>query len=224
MVPPTGVRSARTFANFIFDFDGTLVDSARDVLDCLRKAFETCGISLHSYDSRIIMQFQLMETIAALAPAITTGERERVAERFREIYDSIDYPNTVLMPTVVELLSRLRERAAGMYIVSNKRAVPTLRILNKLNVRNFFTGVFNPDMYVTDKRMNKKELLAHALEKHSLPKETTVYIGDSEADVTAARGNDISAVAVENGYGDVADFTIKPDHTVQKIIEILTLS
>lgn len=223
-VPPTGVRSARTFTNFIFDFDGTLVDSARDVLDCLQKAFETCGVTVRSYDLRITMQFQLMDAIAALAPSLTGAERKRVAERFRAIYDAIDYPNTRLMPTVAALLAKLKERSSAMFIVSNKRAVPTVRILDKFNLRLLFTDVFNPDMFNDGNNRTKSQLLALALKKHSLEKAMTAYIGDSEGDLIAAKENGVLAVAVQNGYGDISSYKIRPDRTVRRIIEILTVS
>ena len=209
--------------NVIFDFDGTLVDSLQDVLDCLKLAFEKCGVTVKSYDTGKIMHLQLRETIGTIAPGITVKQTDQVITRFKNIYDSIDYPNTRLMPTVAELLPKLYERSVAMFIVSNKRQVPTIRILEKLNIRHFFKGIFNPDMYEGEKWMTKSELLAHALRKYSLPKDLTAYIGDSEVDVTAAKENGIRAIAVKNGYGDVAAFTIKPDSLFQQINEILNV-
>ena len=222
-MPPTGGRSARTIKNFIFDFDGTLADTRRDVLDSLKLAFKECGVTGQSYDTGKILQFQLREAVSAIAPDITAEQTERVISRFREVYDASTYPNTGLMPTVAELLPELEERSKGMFIVSNKRAVPTIRILDKFNLRRFFSGIFNSDMDEGGKTVTKRELLSRALEKHSLAKRETAYIGDSEGDVIAAKENGVLAVAVENGYGDIPLFTIKPDYTVRRIIEILTV-
>jgi phosphoglycolate phosphatase len=127
------------------------------------------------------------------------------------------------MPTVAELLPKLKERSTGMFIVSNKRAVPTIRILDKFHLRRFFTGIFNPDMYEGGKTMTKRELLSRALETHSLAKSETAYIGDSEVDITAAKENGLLAVAVENGYGNIPSFKTKPDYTIRQIIEVLTV-
>jgi len=222
-VPPTGGRSVRTIKNFVFDFDGTLVDSLRDVLDSLKLAFKECGVTVQSYDTGKILQFQLREAVCALAPDSTAEQTERVISRFREIYDTSTYPNTGLMPTVAELLPKLKERSTGMFIVSNKRAVPTIRILDNFHLRRFFTGIFNSDIYEGEKTLTKRELLALALEKHSLAKSETAYIGDSEGDVTAAKENGVLAIAVKNGYGDIPSFKIKPDYIVYRIIEILTV-
>ena len=207
--------------NFIFDFDGTLVNSFQDVLDSLKLAFKKCGITVKAYDTGKIMQLQLRETIGAIAPGIAAEQTVQVIGTFKGIYDSSDYPNTRLMPTVAELLPKLKERSVGMCIVSNKRQVPTIRILEKLNIRHFFKEIFNPDMYAGEKWMSKSELLAHALEKYSLSTDSTAYIGDSEGDVTVAKENGLRSIIVKNGYGDLTAFKVQPDFAVQQIYEIL---
>jgi phosphoglycolate phosphatase len=209
--------------NIVFDFDGTLVDSLQDVLDSLKIAFEQCGIVVQSYAPEKIMQFQLKDAIAAIAPKITVEQRDRVIGRFREIYDSGDYPNTTLMPTVADLLPKLKKRSIGMFIVSNKRQLPSFRILDKLSVRHFFTGIFNPDMYAGKKWVTKGELIAHAIKTHSISKNSAVYVGDSEGDVKAAKENGVRAIVVSNGYGAVSTFKIRPDFIIRQISEILTV-
>lgn len=210
-------------SNIIFDFDGTLVDTLRDVRDSLKRAFEKCNIAAENYAAEIIVQLQLREAIQSIAPGITAEQMEMVVGRFREIYDSSDYPCTKLMPTVDELLSKLKEQNIGMYIVSNKRRVPTLRILDKFNCRCFFTGIFNPDMYEGKKLMSKSGLIAHAIEKHALPKDFAVYVGDSETDVIAAKENGVVSVAVTNGYGRVKEFKTRPDHVIPTIFDLLAM-
>jgi phosphoglycolate phosphatase len=236
MVPPTGVRCVRVYIfpfiprvdpvllkNFVFDFDGTLVDTLDDVLESLKNAFQQCGVAAPAFNTGKIMQLQLREAVRAVAPGLTAERTEQVISRFREIYDASTYPNTRLMPTVTELLPKLKERSAGMFIVSNKRAVPTIRILDKFHLSRFFTGIFNSDMYEGGKTVSKSELLARAIKKHSLAKNATAYIGDSEGDITAAKENGVKSIAVQNRYGDISSFRSKPDCTVRRIIEILTV-
>ena len=210
-------------SNVIFDFDGTLVDSLKDVLESLKLAFEKCGFTVSSLDTGKIIQMQLREAIRSMTPDLTTEQTDRVIGRFKKIYDTIDYPNSRLMPTVTDLLPELKDRSVGMFIVSNKRTVPTLRILDKFAIRHFFTGIFNPDMYGDGKRMTKSELLALALEEHSLSKDSTAYVGDSEIDVTAAKENGLLSIIVKNGYGNVTTFKDQPDYTVHQIIGILNV-
>jgi phosphoglycolate phosphatase len=217
------MKGSMLLKNAVFDFDGTLVDSRRDVLDSLTKAFKKCGLPAATYASPEIVQFQLREAIAAIAPRLPAEQIEKVIGAFREMYDECGYPHTRLMPGVAGLLPKLKDRSVGMFIVSNKRAVPTLRILDKFNIRRFFTGIFNPDMDGAGTPPSKSELLARVLKKYSLARNATAYIGDAEGDVVAAKENGITAIAVNNGYGTTASFKVRPDRIVRRINEILTV-
>jgi phosphoglycolate phosphatase len=191
------------------------------VLDCLAKAFTWFGLEHAPFDSSKILQFQLRDAVRAALPGITPEKTELVAGRFREIYDASDYPATRLMDTVDRLLPELSKRGKALFIVTNKRRTPTVRIMEKFNIGRFFTGVFNPDMPGDRSTMTKGELLARAVETYSLEKATTAYVGDMETDMAAAKENGVLAIAVQNGYGDTASFNVKPDYTARAITEIL---
>lgn len=208
-------------ANCIFDFDGTLVDSLADVLDSLKKAFLEAGIKAKSFDVEEIMQQQLKEAIDKIAPGITPEQTGMVMASFRKIYDSIDYPKTRLKPGAAGLLPKLKEMSIGMYIVSNKRHVPTVRILNKFGLGHFFIDILNPDLHGLEKPASKPRLLAMLLNKRSIDTATAVYIGDSQVDVTAAKENGLRSIVVANGYGKVEGFDVKPDFTIHTLTEIL---
>jgi phosphoglycolate phosphatase len=207
----------------IFDFDGTLVDSREDILASLLYAFESCKVSTRTVEQEIIMQSQLPDTVEAMAPGISDEVRALVMGRFKERYDASGFPTTRLLPTVVRGLEALRAESIPCFIVSNKRRVPMVRLLDKLGIGRYFADLFNPDMYDEEKRITKTALLAHALEKHHIPKETTAYIGDMEVDVVAAKANGIIAIVVKNGYGKVEGFKVRPDYAVAELIEIVGL-
>jgi phosphoglycolate phosphatase len=207
----------------IFDFDGTLVDSQKDVFESLNHAFVSCGITVKALDPEIIMQQHLPDAIKSAAPEITGEQCERVISAFKEHYDKSNFPNTRLMPGALDLLIELKERAIPCFIISNKRRIPMLRILDKFKLRAFFTDIFNPDRYSDQKaKKTKSQLIAAAIEKHNLPKAETAYIGDMEVDVIAAKENGLIAVAVINGYGKVATYRIQPDFTMRRISEVLS--
>jgi phosphoglycolate phosphatase-like HAD superfamily hydrolase len=204
----------------IFDFDGTLVDSLMDVLESLKTAFDRCGISADLADGEKVVQLQLREAIAAVSPGITPEQTETVVGVFRDIYDSSDYPNTALMPGAREALQEFAEKGIGMYIVSNKRRLPTLRILDKFGIRSFFFDIFNPDLPGLDKPATKPRLIAMLLKKRSIRKDAAVYVGDSEGDVKAARENGVAAVIVANGYGKTEGFSVRPDFAIRRLRDL----
>jgi phosphoglycolate phosphatase len=205
----------------IFDFDGTLVDSLEDVLDSLKAAFVTAGIKANTFNVEEIMQQQLKEAVEKIAPGITAEQTEKVMASFRKIYDSIDYPKTALKPGAAELLPKLKEKSIGIYIVSNKRHVPTVRILDKFGLRHFFIDILNPDLHGLQKPTSKPQLLAMLLQKHAIDNQHAVYVGDSQVDVTAARENGLVSFIVANGYGKVDGFSVKPDHQINTLTGVL---
>jgi phosphoglycolate phosphatase len=213
-----------TIDHCMFDFDGTLVDSLGDVLACLKTAFKKVGIPVDTIDVSLVMQLQLRESIASIAPGMSAREIAEVIDEFRIAYDTGGLPATKPMPGVIRLLDDLRARSIGMSIVSNKRQLPTLRILDKFGLRGHFTAVYNPDMYPGEPVMTKPSMIARAITDQKLSSEATIYIGDSEADVRAASENGLVSIIAANGYGGIDSFKMRPTHVVKEISDILTIA
>ena len=212
-----------TIRHCMFDFDGTLVDTLNDVIECLTLAFEKAGVPVGPVHVPTIMQLQLREAIASIVPSCSEDQVERVVGEFRKLYDASSYPATLLMPGVVGLLAELRSRSIGRSIVSNKRHIPTLRILDKFGIREEFDAVYNPDMVPGAPVMTKSRMIGRALEEQRLVKEQTLYIGDSEIDVIAADENRIASVIVTGGYGKIDGFKRRPTQVVRMIADIVSL-
>lgn len=206
----------------IFDFDGTLVDSQRDVFASLTHAFGSCGITVKPLDPEIIMQQQLPDAVRLSVPGIADAQRDMVINAFIEHYDRSDYSNTMLMPGVMELLAGFKERSVQMFIVSNKRAKPMFRILDRLKLRDFFIDFFNPDMDPGPTK-TKSQLIATVINKYRLSISETTYVGDMEVDVIAAKENGLIAVAVVNGHGKTDAYKIRPDYVFHRISEVLAI-
>ncbi len=212
-----------TIRHCMFDFDGTLVDTLDDILAALKSAFAKCGVPVESLRVAAIMQLQLREAVASIAPQSNPAMIDAVVAEFKTIYDADDYPTTKLMTGVAVLLPELKARLIGMSIVSNKRHVPTVRMLEKFGVRAFFDAVYNPDMNPGKPVMTKSQMIGRAIAEQGLSRETTLYIGDSELDVLAADENGLASVIVANGYGGIAQFKFRPAYVVKEISGILAM-
>jgi phosphoglycolate phosphatase len=204
----------------IFDFDGTLIDSKKDVFESLMHAFSVCGVPINPPDAAIIMQKQLPDALQYAAPDLSREKRVSIIEAFKKHYDASEYPNTTLMPGARDLLETCARRSIPCSIVSNKRQFPMLRILNRFNLQYYFTAVYNPDA-IDGKKFTKSQLLAYALKEQRLNRRTTAYIGDMEADILAARENGMISIAVTNGYGADAAKATSPDFVVKDLSEML---
>jgi phosphoglycolate phosphatase len=211
-----------TITSLIFDFDGTLVDSRKDVMDSLLHAFSACGITLDQPDSSIFMQLQLSDAINYAVPQASREKRNEIIASYKNHYDKSEYAHTQPMPGARELLSACRRKAIPCSIVSNKRHFPMVRILEKLGLRDYFGAFFNHDS-INGKILKKPELLAYALSNQHLDPWSTAYIGDMEVDIRAAKENGMISIAVTNGYDAEGAKKSGPDFVVRDLTGVLEL-
>ena len=183
------------FKNALFDLDGTIIDSIQDILSCTQKAYEKEGIiGINPEQKQTTLP--LLEYLRSLTPGLDTEIIEKVADNFRKVYDSSDYPKTKLYPLIKELLAELVEKGISIYLVTNKRLPPTLKILNKFGLK--FKAVVAPDLF-EDRKMNKIEMIAYLIKNEKIRAQDAIYIGDAVSDVKSAGANGIVSLAVTYG-------------------------
>jgi phosphoglycolate phosphatase len=185
----------------LLDLDGTLVDSAPAILSALRAACASCGVTpVVPLDAGLIGP-----PLRAIIERVV-GEKDgpiiaRVEQAFRETYDLTGYRDTISYPLLRDALRRLRAAGNSLVLVTNKRRVPTLKILDLFGVAHEFDAVYTVDSFPPD-RLSKSQLVARALVE--LPGATlanTVMVGDTREDQTASVANSIGFIAVTYGYG-----------------------
>ena len=184
----------------LFDFDGTLIDSATSVLAGLQHALASASIEPRcTLDSSIIGP-PLRLTLAKLAGSDESALIDRLAAAFREHYDSDGYRHTEVYEGVPSMLKALNEAGIALYIVTNKRILPTLRILDHLGWRDWFEAVYALDA-LQPPAANKPQLVASVMKKHTLVADHTWMVGDSEEDRRSAEANGLRFFAASWGYG-----------------------
>jgi len=185
--------------NVLFDLDGTLIDSAEEITDCLNKAFGVNGLNKFVIDRSHIGP-PVQDMILAIAPDLEKNVLNNILKEFRSLYDNSRFLKTRLYNGVTELLEELQNRDIKSFIVTNKPWNPTRAILSKFRMDNF-ADVICPDIDSAGK-LSKSEMIAVIIEKWHLEKSETMMVGDTESDVLSARRNGIVTVALLNGYGD----------------------
>jgi phosphoglycolate phosphatase len=193
----------------LFDFDGTLIDSARSVLAGLGHALKSAGIAPKLPLDASIIGPPLKQTLARLAGTDEPALIDTMSAAFREHYDLEGYRDTDVYPGVPELLSGLHDAAIPLYIVTNKRIAPTRLILEHLGWLDWFTGVYALDA-LEPPAAHKPALVAHVLTKHALAQESTWMVGDSSEDRRSAELNGLRFFAANWGYGSAGDGLDKP--------------
>ncbi len=209
--------------NVMFDLDGTLIDSAGDIVECLEAAFRAAEVTERLPIVRARLGPPLAEIIAAVAPGLDRETTDRVIGNFRKLYDNSRFRRTHLKVGVSDTLDHLCKRGKGVFLVTNKPALPTKKIIEKLNV-DVFTDIMTPDAR-PGSSLGKADMIRILIGRWKLDRGSTLMVGDSASDVHAARDNGIRAAAVTDGYGDAEDIIrSKPDYVLIRCDAIIGLT
>lgn len=183
----------------IFDLDGTLIDSAPSILECLK-------IVLLDYKIKPIIPLTyriIGPPLDATLKNITGIDDEQIIagliDGFKKIYDIDGYKASICYEGVNQMLSNIASAGIGIHLVTNKRLKPTKKILEYFLWGNFFDSIYTLDS-VAHKFKSKSEMLETCLIEKNINPTTTIYIGDTNADFKAAKLNKIPFIFVEWGY------------------------
>src|SRR5260370_34541905 len=183
----------------IFDLDGTLIDSKRDLIFSVNAMLEEMGREqLHEDTISGYIGHGAPQLVGqALGNGATEAERERALKFFLAYYEDHKMDSTCTYPGVPEALEKLA--AFPMAILTNKPVRISVRILEGLGLAKYFPAVYGRNRFVTKNPdpLNTPTILRHL---GATPAET-MLIGDSEVDVQTARNAGTLAAAVNYGFG-----------------------
>ena len=204
------------YDGIIFDVDGTLWDSTGTVALAYNAAFEETGSTeLRVTADSIRREFgKPMDVIGEdLLPRLPKEERLRVMERCMELEDEYlrRYPPSPY-PGLEDTLQTLRG-AHRLFIVSNCQC-GYIELFLQLTI---LSDYFEDHLCWGDTGLLKAENIRLMAERHHLA--SPVYVGDIEADCTAAREAGTAFIWASYGFGNVR----RPDHTIRSIRELPSL-
>jgi phosphoglycolate phosphatase len=206
----------------LFDLDGTLVDSAPSIIGSFEAALAQEGIRpAVALDSSLIGP-PLRQTLRQLVGVDDDILIERLAGRFQDAYDTIGYRRTLPYADVAVSLHALRAAGMKLFIVTNKRALPTAKIIQFLGWGDLFEGSYSLDS-LTPAAQLKADLVRHILCEHRLVADHTCLVGDTVADAEAARENRLNFYGVAWGYGVFPDRADAEFRMLSDPAELVTL-
>ena len=201
---------------FIFDLDGTLIDSAETIISALRIAIIQHHVKpLVNIDESLIGP-SLRQIIIKLLGPNEISKTELVESSFKFHYDETEFKRARPYMGVSDLLGLMQKNAYELFIATNKRQNPTNKIINFLKWNDYFKNVYGLEGPLPAK--NKTELIRSILMVENLNPEDVYYIGDRVEDYEAASENKIRFVHAEWGYG-----TIKNVEAIKNPLELWTI-
>jgi phosphoglycolate phosphatase len=209
--------------DLIFDFDGTLIDSAPDLARALNRLLAELGrppLELAAV-RRLIGDGTpelVRRALAAGGAAVDPAAMPELFERYRGFYLATATAATRAYPGVPETLAALRAADYRMVVCTNKFQAPTMKILDFLDLTRFFDGVAGGDM-VPARKPDPRHLLAALALVGGVP-DQAVMVGDGINDVVAAKAAGIPTLLLDSGYGEIAASKLGGDRLLSAFSDI----
>ncbi|MCL2590211.1 MAG: HAD hydrolase-like protein [Betaproteobacteria bacterium] len=184
----------------VFDLDGTLIDSAEAILASYRTAFAVCGVVPVRDIEADIVGPPLSETLWLLAGSRDPVLIARLANAFKQSYDSEGLLKTLPYPGVSNMLQALRTAGRKLSIATNKRIRPTRSIIEHLRWGDIFDATYAFDIFMPP-LPNKAAMLGRLLTDQRIDVHQAVYVGDRIEDGEAAEANNLPFITASWGYG-----------------------
>jgi phosphoglycolate phosphatase len=213
-------------ALILFDFDGTLADTAPDLAAAANKQRQRRGLEPVPYEALRPLASQGARGLLRAALALQPGDPEFEATRaqFLEDYAASSTVHSRLFPGISELLDALRQAGHAWGIVTNKVTYLALPIVEHLGLAQHAAVVVCGDTAPRSKP--HPDPLLHAARAAGFEPADCIYVGDDLRDMQAARAAGMPAVAAAYGYlGGDADVTLwEADATAaspQELLEVI---
>jgi len=207
----------------IWDLDGTLVDSAPDLATALNTLLNEQGQHGHTVDSvRPMIGAGVAKLIergfrSARAP-LNEADRDELVPRFMEIYTACATDKTRLIPHAREILNHFYHAGFRQGLCTNKPYGVTMQILNALDIAGFFGSVVGGDS--TREKKPHALPLQTCMEQLNVCSSVSIMIGDSGADVGAARAAGIPVILVPDGYTGVPAASLGADFVTGSLADL----
>ena len=204
----------------LFDFDLTLADSTKGVIECVNFALD--GMDLPRADEDRIKHtigLSLKATFESLAGKNRSGDTDVFISRYVERADQIMADLTVVYDCVPDTAARLVETGFELGIVSTKFRYRIEDILEREGLSDRF-GVIVGGEDVTEHKPHPEGLLT-AVSRLRMKTRNVYYVGDSMVDALTAERAGIPFIAVLTGTTRENEFNELPNFAVIKDVSVL---
>jgi phosphoglycolate phosphatase len=207
----------------VFDLDGTLIDTAPDLIDTLNFILARQGLPVVPYDvarpliggggKGMIERALVLEGRNAAATDV-----ERLYTSFVDHYAAHIADRSRPFPGVVPALDHLAAAGHQLAVCTNKLEWLSKRLLDALQLSGRFAAICGQDTFGVQKP-DPQVFRATVLRAGGKP-DRAIMVGDSITDIRTARAACVPVVAVDFGYTDVPVGTLGPDRVIGSFAEL----
>ena len=206
-----------------FDLDGTLVDSAPDLIGSLNVMLHERRLATLSLKQARVMvgrgaRAMIEQGFAAAGEPLEPEETSALVRRFIAIYRERIAFESRPFEGVETALADLAGAGARLCVCTNKFTDLSVALLDALDLSRHFAAVIGPDLAPAPKP-DPRHLIA-AVEAAGGRADRAVMVGDSAADVGAARAAGIPSIVVSFGYTEIAPAELGGDWLIEHFSEL----
>ncbi len=205
------------FKLYLFDVDGTLLDSANDICGAVREALASAGVTevAESY-LRSFIGYHLHDMFFELFPHYSREDADALLATYRRIYLARGHMSTRPYNGVAGMLSAL----GGLKSTATTKSSETARaVLTQFGLVGHFNHVQGTDGFPSKP---EPDVILRSLDLFGVRPEECLLIGDAPPDMEAGRRAGVRTCAVAWGYGDPAAMRAHgPDYWIDSPAELI---
>lgn len=210
---------------FLFDLDGTLVDTAPDLHHALN--FTLASIELGAVGIELTRHWVGHGARKMISSALEQHNKSSPDALIEKLYATFltYYRRHIAIfskpfPGVRLTIQHLAQNQYKLGVVTNKRHDLSELLLKELDLLRYFGVVVGGDTLSVAKP--KPDPLLHACKKLNTPPEQAIFVGDSGTDVACARGAGCPIVLVPYGYNQgISVSTLGADQTIESLVDLI---
>lgn len=207
----------------VFDLDGTLADTARDLIGTLNILLAEAGLPAVAPDDARHLVGAGARALIERGFALRGGPGEPPAieplvARFLTHYEAHIADETCLFPGVEAALDRFRAAGFRLAICTNKPEPLARLLLDRLGVADRFSAICGRGSFPVHKP--DPEMLWRTIAVAAGDPGRAIMVGDSRTDIETARNAGIPVVAVDFGYTDTPVHALGPDRVISRFDEL----
>lgn len=201
----------------VFDLDGTLVDTAPDLIDTLNVVFAREGLPPVPYEAARTMigggaRRMIERGLTLDGRAFAAAEIDRLFADFIAHYGEHVADRSRPFPGLDAALDQLAARGCHFAVCTNKLEWLSRRLLDALGMSARFEAICGQDTFAIQKP--NPEILRRTIAQAGGDSARAVMVGDSGTDIDTARAAGIPVVAVDFGYTETPVAELRPDRLI----------
>lgn len=207
----------------VFDLDGTLVDTAPDLVASLNHAVTQAGLAPVSYEDLTHLvghgaKAMIERTFTLRGKTLSSDDLDWQMKEFVDFYHGSMPGDSIPYPGVIEAMDRLAAAGYTLAVCTNKLEMLARSLLDGLDLSPRFAAITGGDTFDV-RKPDAQHLLSTIRLAGGVP-EKSVMIGDSLNDILVAKNASVRSIGVPFGYSDVPVESLAPDLVVRHFDEL----